>query len=320
MALLCIAPDRQTDQQFIRALERTDAAVGDVPGERELRVVRVALELLVADEIGFGDDLQGPPNVKEREWCMDDEAYRIKQLLMPAIKSGWRLFSSHAFGSHQFRLHADWIEQARQEAGLSMDDIRARRIGFAHGGAVGKLPDVIEIMRNYNFYVPIRPSDVAESLIQVKRYGPEGLQFIAPTRTLLEAGVKVVGEGGHELNPSIYFRDLSMFINRRIKDPSLEGAEGEVVMPEEAVNRVTALRLYTSRAAEWLFAENVAGTLEPGKFADFVVLDKDYFTMPQDQILDNKVIMTVVGDLIVYQDPAWQPPITSAANARVSAR
>lgn len=76
-----------------------------------------------------------------------------------------------------------------------MDDIRARRIGFAHGGAVGKLPDVIEIMRNYNFYVPIRPSDVAESLIQVKRYGPEGLQFIAPTKTLLEAGVKVVGEG-----------------------------------------------------------------------------------------------------------------------------
>ena len=162
-------------------------------------------------------------------------------------------------------------------------------------------------MKDYNFYVPIRPSDVAESLVQVKRYGPEGLEFLAPTRTLLEAGVKVVGEGGHELNPSIYFRDLSMFINRRIKDPSDEHAVGELVMPEEAINRVTALRLYTSRASEWLFAENVAGSLEPGYFADFVVLDRDYFSVPEDEIEDNRILMTVVGDEIIYQDEDWQP-------------
>jgi predicted amidohydrolase YtcJ len=117
----------------------------------------------------------------------------------------------------------------------------------------------------------------------------------------------VVGEGGHELNPSIYFRDLSMFINRQIKDPSLEGATGEVVMQEEAVNRVTALRLYTSRAAEWLFAENVAGSLMPGYLADFVVLDRDYFSVPLDEIEDNRILMTVVGDEVIYQDEDWQP-------------
>ena len=70
---------------------------------------------------------------------------------------------------------------------------RNLRLSFAHGGAVGKVPDVMQTMIDYNFYVPIRPSDVAESLVQVKRYGPEGLEFLAPTKTLLEAGVKVVG-------------------------------------------------------------------------------------------------------------------------------
>ena len=129
----------------------------------------------------FDQDLPGSMALKQREWCMNDEAYRIKQLLVPAIASGWRLFSSHAFGSHQFRLHAEWIEEARIRGNLTMDDIRNLRIGFAHGGAVGKIPDVIEIMKDYNFYVPIRPSDVAESLVQVKRYGPEGMEFLAPT-------------------------------------------------------------------------------------------------------------------------------------------
>ncbi len=255
----------------------------------------------------FDQDLPGSMALKQREWCMNDEAYRIKQLLVPAIASGWRLFSSHAFGSHQFRLHAEWIEEARIRGNMTMDDIRNLRIGFAHGGAVGKIPDVIEIMKDYNFYVPIRPSDVAESLVQVKRYGPEGLEFLAPTKTLLEAGVKVVGEGGHELTPSIYFRDLSMFITRRIKDPSDVGVEGELVMPEEAIDRVAALRLYTSRASEWLFAENVTGSLEVGYYADFVVLDKDYFSVPVDQIEDNKILMTYVGDQVIYKDEEWSP-------------
>jgi predicted amidohydrolase YtcJ len=81
-------------------------------------------------------------------------------------------------------------------------------------------------------------------------------------------------------------------------------------MPEEAVSRATTLRLFTSRAAEWLLAETIAGTLEPGKVADFVVMDKDFFTVPREEITDNKVILTVVGDLIIYQDPQWQPEIS----------
>jgi predicted amidohydrolase YtcJ len=259
----------------------------------------------------FEADLPGPDMLKEREMCMAGEAYRIDRILKPAIKAGWRLFSMHSFGSNAFRLHAEWIEQARQEANMSMDDIRNLRIGFAHGGAIGKMPDVIEIMKDYNFYVPIAPNDVAASVDQVKRYGPEGLEFLAPAKTLLEAGVKVVGEHGGDMQPDLYFNALDLFVNRRIRDSDAPVEEGLIVMPEEAVSRATALRLYTSRAAEWLFAEDLAGSLEPGKWADFVVFDRDYFTMPADQLLDNKVILTVVGDEIVYQDPDWQPGITT---------
>ncbi len=257
----------------------------------------------------FEDDLPGPDMLKQREMCMAGEAYRIDRILKPAVKAGWRLFSMHSFGSNAFRLHAQWIDDARQEANMSMDDIRALRIGFAHGGAIGKVPDVIEIMKDFNFYVPIAPDDVAASVAQVKRYGPEGLQFLAPAKTLLEAGVNVVGEHGGRMEPSLYFNALNLFVNRRVRDSEDPADGGIIVMPEEAVSRATALRLYTSRAAEWLFAEDLAGTLEAGKWADFVVLEKDYFTMPQADLLDNKVLLTMVGDKVVYQDPVWTPQI-----------
>jgi predicted amidohydrolase YtcJ len=264
----------------------------------------------------FEEDLPGPDRLKEQEMCMSGEAYRIDSILVPALKAGWRTFSMHSFGSNAFRLHAEWIERARQEANMSMEDIRELRIGFAHGGAIGKMPDVIEIMKRYNFYIPIQPNDVAASLDQVRRYGPEGLEFLAPAKTLIEAGVNVVGETEYsEMHPGIYFNALDLFVNRRVRDADAPAEAGQVVMPEEAVSRATALRMYTSRAAEWLFAEDLAGSLEPGKLADFAVFDKDYFTVPADQLLDNKVVLTVVGDKIIYQDPEWRP-----GNTRVSSR
>ncbi len=260
----------------------------------------------------FGDDLPGPEMLKQREFCWDSEAYRLQDTLIPAVESGWRVFSVHSFGSDAFRKHVDWIEQARVAARMSMDDIRALRIGFAHGGSVGKVPDVMELMVDYNLYVPLKPEDIRVSVNQVKRYGPEGLQFLAPTKTLLEAGVKVVGEADHPVpSPSDYFHDFDLFINRKIAtDDQLPGSGG-IVMPEEAVSRATAMRLFTSRAAEWLMAESIVGSLEPGKLADFVVMDENFFEVPRDRIVDNKVILTVVGDEIIYQDSDWAPTITT---------
>ncbi len=260
----------------------------------------------------FGKDLPGPEKLKAREFCWDPEEYRLQSTLVPAVEAGWRVFSVHSFGSDAFRKHIEWIEQARKDANMTMDDIRALRLGFAHGGAVGKVPEVMELMVRYNLYVPLKPQDIRAQVDQVKRYGPEGLEFLAPTKTLLESGVMVVGEADHAVpEPDDYFHDFNLFINRVISVEGDRSGKGEVILPEEAVSRATTLRMFTSRAAEWLFAENIAGSLEPGKVADFVVMDKDYFSVPKEEIVNNKVILTVVGDLIIYQDPQWQPVITT---------
>jgi predicted amidohydrolase YtcJ len=61
------------------------------------------------------------------------------------------------------------------------------------------------------------------------------------------------------------------------------------------VDALTALRAVTSEAAWQIFVEDTRGTLEPGKFADFVILDQDPLSVPRERIKDIKVVEVVIG-------------------------
>jgi hypothetical protein len=67
------------------------------------------------------------------------------------------------------------------------------------------------------------------------------------------------------------------------------------------VSREQALIAHTRSNAYLLFKEKDLGSLEPGKLADFVVLDRDYMTVPEDQIKEISPLMTVVGGKPVYE-------------------
>jgi predicted amidohydrolase YtcJ len=70
--------------------------------------------------------------------------------------------------------------------------------------------------------------------------------------------------------------------------------------PEEALTREQAIRFYTANNAHLLFKEKEVGSLEPGKFADFVVIDTDLLTCPEDKIRETKVLKTYLGGKQVY--------------------
>jgi predicted amidohydrolase YtcJ len=78
----------------------------------------------------------------------------------------------------------------------------------------------------------------------------------------------------------------------------LPGDEG--VPPEERLTRLEALRSYTSDCAWFLDLEGKVGTLETGKYADLIVLDKDYFTVPDSDIWKIQSLLTVVDGRVVY--------------------
>lgn len=78
-------------------------------------------------------------------------------------------------------------------------------------------------------------------------------------------------------------------------------ANGEYFFPEQAMDRLEALRSYTIGCAQAVFDEERLGTVTPGKLADLVVLDRNLLTVSDDELADTQVEMTLVGGEIRYQ-------------------
>ncbi|MDX1390426.1 MAG: amidohydrolase family protein, partial [Acidobacteriota bacterium] len=78
-------------------------------------------------------------------------------------------------------------------------------------------------------------------------------------------------------------------------------AGGTSFFPEQRMTRHEALRSLTLDAAYAAFEEEIKGSLSPGKLADIVVLSRDITTVPDDEILDARVDVTILGGAVVYR-------------------
>jgi predicted amidohydrolase YtcJ len=76
---------------------------------------------------------------------------------------------------------------------------------------------------------------------------------------------------------------------------------GEVLNPDELMTRLEGLEAYTIHGAYGGHEEGLKGSITVGKLADLVVLSHDLLTVPDDEILDTRVLMTIVGGEIVYE-------------------
>jgi hypothetical protein len=132
-------------------------------------------------------------------------------------------------------------------------------------------------------------------------FGPERMKYFDPYRSMFDAGMVVSGGSDHMLgfdprtaiNPYHPFFGMWMAITRQTVD-------GTVLEPEQRITREEALRMWTINGAYVSFDEKVKGSIEPGKLADFAVINKDYLSCPEDEIKDIDPLRTVVGGRIVY--------------------
>jgi hypothetical protein len=124
-----------------------------------------------------------------------------------------------------------------------------------------------------------------------KIFGEQYADRIGPINSILRSGMVVANEGnfsGTDDLENTTFARFYPFITRMRSD-------GVVLAPQERINRVQLLKMSTSYAAAYVLKDKELGTLEAGKLADFVVLSKDYFTIPEEEIPSVYPLMTVVG-------------------------
>lgn len=247
---------------------------------------------------GDGDTVNGPCmgdfaelSDPRMENCSDISSATTEALLVGALEAGWRFVGMHGIGPGQVALAAEFIEKAmKKNRDLTLERVRSMRHTFAHGTLLGSDPRLHEIAKKYNFTLVVDPHRAFNDEPGfVDRYLDGDYSWIAPIKTALDAGVNVAVEYGG-------FEGLQAIVTR-VHEPT-----GRVIGAHEAVDRMVALKLVTIWSAFSMFSDGLTGSLEPGKYADFIVLDKDYMSGPDDEIKDNKVLMTFINGELVWQD------------------
>jgi len=128
------------------------------------------------------------------------------------------------------------------------------------------------------------------------RIGPERIRGGYAWRRLLDSGAVIASGSDFPVELSNPFHGLYAAISRQDRHGQPAGGWH----PDQALSRIEALHSFTLAAAYAAHQEDRLGSLEPGKWADFIIIDRDYFEIPVNEIDDIRVLQTWVGGKKVF--------------------
>ncbi|HPD17524.1 MAG TPA: amidohydrolase [Planctomycetota bacterium] len=179
--------------------------------------------------------------------------------------------------------------------------VRERRPCLSHANFM--TPAAIEKMARLGIVADLQPAWLyLDGATLRAHFGDERLAFFQPYKTLAERGVTVGGGSDHmqkigrrrSINTYDPFLGMWTALTRQPRWTE------QPLRPEQAITREQAIRLYTINNAFLTFEEKEKGSLEKGKLADFIVLDRDILTCPLDAVKDIEVEQTWLGGRRVH--------------------
>jgi predicted amidohydrolase YtcJ len=282
--------DLEQVQKNIRAIARNPLCRKDP----RLRIVGVKTFL-------DGGMLTGSAYMREpwgvsRIYSITDPKYRgtlfiPRERLLPIVRATAEAglqYTAHSVGDGAVHLLLDVYEELSDKLPLART-----RPCITHSNFMSK--EAVEKMARLGVVVDIQPAWLyLDTRTLVKQFGQERLRYFQPLRSIFAAGGIAGGGSDHmqkigslrSVNPYNPFLAMWTTITRKAR-----GYEGQL-HPEEALSREQALRFYTINNAYLLFLEDEIGSLEEGKRADCVVLDRDILTCPVDEIRDIRALTT----------------------------
>jgi len=127
----------------------------------------------------------------------------------------------------------------------------------------------------------------------IKNRGLEQASFISPMKTAIEMGLQPTNHTDFSVVPMDQMMVIWTAVNRQLRS-------GEVLGPDERIGPMDAIKAITINAARQYFEEDQKGSIEPGKLADLVILDKNPLSVPANDIKDIKVLETIKEGKTIY--------------------
>lgn len=124
--------------------------------------------------------------------------------------------------------------------------------------------------------------------------GEEAMRYMWPHRTLIDRGIPAPGHSDASICDANPWLAIYSMVTRKT-------SSGDVLYAPEGIKPVEAIRAYTIDGAYSAWEENIKGTIEPGKLADMVVVDRDPLTIDPDNLRNIKNLITVINGSIVYR-------------------
>ncbi|WP_051768239.1 amidohydrolase [Sphingobium sp. DC-2] len=201
----------------------------------------------------------------------------------------------HAAGDAAVRESLDAIQAAREAHGFS-----GLQHEVAHASFVA--PDDLKRARaigatlEFSPYI-WSPSPIVDNIVTA--VGDQRMKRWIPIREALDAGVFAVAGSDWNVIPSVNpWAAIETLVTRRAP-----GGGGEPAGPAEAITLKEAVRIFTIDGARQLGRGDETGTIETGKRADLVIIDRDIFNVPITTVHDTRVLMTLIDGEVAYQAP-----------------
>jgi hypothetical protein len=207
---------------------------------------------------------------------------KLNALVAKAHKTNLRLVI-HAMGDQAVDMSLTAFEKALAEVSR-----KNHRYRLEHAAVLNK--ELIQRIKRLKVMVAMQPRSITSEFSvwsAVDHLGSERAQWLYPLKTLIKEGIRVSGGSDCPMEPISPFSGIQTAVARQF-------------FPEERITVDEALRMYTVNAAYASSEENIKGSIEAGKLADFTVISRDPRTTPPSRIEDIEVWMTIVGGRVVY--------------------
>jgi predicted amidohydrolase YtcJ len=203
----------------------------------------------------------------------------------------------HAIGDRAVRMALDAFEAARSANGP-----RDARPIVAHLELID--PADVPRFRRLGVLADFQPLwAYADSYIReltIPKLGPERSREIYPIGSIAKSGAALAAGSDWSVSSMNPLEAIQVAVTRRGPDEKA----GPAFLPEERVDLPTILAAYTIGGAYAAFEEKETGSLEPGKVADLVVLDRNLFEIPAEEIHSVRVLLTMLEGEEIYRDPS----------------